>query len=324
MTEPASLRYVTGSEAGLSGTEQIRIALQTIIHHGGVAKISQIIQDVEAALLIRDSSYRLSEQGKASLRFFVNKVAAEAGYIYEHDPRSPGWRITPKGQDSAASSPSTPLHAKMLTPIGQDFQLALSDVYTLLAADKQTTPSTHNSTAAFIRSGIILTVTAWETFIEDTLKVHFKNRLEQAIRPEDILNTFNAVAAAWINRLGEKRLKPQDLARWSGDGWKTLITEYFSSELLAFNTPKSENIVALFKRYIGYDIKAVWKWSGITPDEASSRLDELVSMRGALVHRGRTSTDPTPYIDRERLIAMITLVEQLAWTTEIELNSTLH
>lgn len=318
MTESALLRHVTGSEAGLSGAEQIRIALEAIIHHGGKAKISQIIQAVEVALLARDHSYRLSDQGKASLRFFVNKVAVEAGYIYEHDPRSPGWRIMPKGQDNITVSPSIPLQAKMLTRIGQDFQLALSDVYTLLAADKKVVQNTQSSIAAFIRSGIILTVTAWETFIEDTIKAHFKRRLEQAVKPEDVSSTFHAVAAAWISRLGESRLTPPHLMQWGGDGWKALLTEHFNSEVLAFNTPKSENIAALFKRYVAYDIKAVWTWSGITSDEACSRLDELVSIRGALVHRGRTSTDPIPSIDREWLIMMITLVEQLAWTTEIE------
>jgi hypothetical protein len=40
----------------------------------------------------------LSTQGKASLRYFVNHGAVKAGYIYKHDKRNPGWRITPKGK----------------------------------------------------------------------------------------------------------------------------------------------------------------------------------------------------------------------------------
>src|SRR5258708_7643984 len=41
----------------------------------------------------------LSTQGKASLRFFVNRVAVEAGYIYPYEKDNPGWRITPEGKE---------------------------------------------------------------------------------------------------------------------------------------------------------------------------------------------------------------------------------
>ena len=87
-------RLVTGSEAGISGDEQIRIALQAIVENGGIAQIQQIYAAVEAVL--KERGFRLSKQGKASLRFFVNKVAVEAGYVYPHDQRKRGWRITPK------------------------------------------------------------------------------------------------------------------------------------------------------------------------------------------------------------------------------------
>jgi len=41
----------------------------------------------------------LSEQGKHSLRYFINKVATNAGLVYPHDPEARGWRITPAGKD---------------------------------------------------------------------------------------------------------------------------------------------------------------------------------------------------------------------------------
>lgn len=86
---------LTGHEAGLSGDEQIRIALQEIISNGGVATIDQIYQAVGRKI----SPIRLSVQGRASLRFFVNKVAVQAGYIYPYDKSNPGWRITPEGRE---------------------------------------------------------------------------------------------------------------------------------------------------------------------------------------------------------------------------------
>jgi Restriction endonuclease len=96
-------KAVTGAEAGLSGDDQIRIALQAIRDHGGVAEIKEIYQAVEKHL----NGLRLSAQGQASLRKYVNTVAVQAGYVYPHDRNNPGWRITPEGRDflgTAASS----------------------------------------------------------------------------------------------------------------------------------------------------------------------------------------------------------------------------
>ena len=166
-------------------------------------------------------------------------------------------------------------------------------------------------------------MTAWETFIEDTIKAHFTDRIGKAVKAENVLPTFNTVAHAWIDKFGDKRPKPPDLLKWSGDGWKAIITDHFNDAIANFNTPKSDNIIALFKRYIDFDIKSIWTWPSVMPDEACSKLDAMVTIRGALVHRGRTSTEAIPNINREQLITMITLVEQLAWATEVELNSKL-
>lgn len=317
MTELATIYYVTGSEAGLSGAEQIRIALETMAQQGGVATTSQIIEAVESVLANHDPLMRLSDQGRASLRFFINKVAVDAGYVYKHDSRGPGWRITPKGHDWVVASLQSPYYAKMLTPIGQNFQSTLSDVYALLDASKQVRSSDH--AAAFVRSGVILTVTAWEVFIEDAAKAHFENRIERAEKAEDVFSAAMAVAQAWIGASGDKRPRPQDILAWTGTGWKSIVNDYFQKELSTFNTPRSENVIALFKKYIGFDIKPVWTWPGVSADEACTKLDELVSIRGGLVHRGLTSVESS-LIDREKLISMITLVEQLAWTTDVEVN----
>ena len=85
----------TGSEAGLTGNDQILIALQTIVSLGGGAEIS----DIYVAIEERMDGTSLSDQGKASLRRLVNAEAVKAGYIYPHDKHDPGWRITPEGRE---------------------------------------------------------------------------------------------------------------------------------------------------------------------------------------------------------------------------------
>jgi hypothetical protein len=84
---------MTGVEAGLSSNDQMKIALETIIDNGGMAQIADIYAAVERHM----GGVMLSEQGKASLREYVNRKAVNAGYIYPHDPSVEGWRITQTG-----------------------------------------------------------------------------------------------------------------------------------------------------------------------------------------------------------------------------------
>ena len=91
---------VTGAEAGLSGDDQIRIALRAIVTNGGTCDMPTIYGAVEQKL----DGRKLSEQGKATLRKLVNTIAVQAGYIYPHDRNMPGWRITPEGRDAVLTA----------------------------------------------------------------------------------------------------------------------------------------------------------------------------------------------------------------------------
>jgi len=94
---------VTGVEAGLSGDAQVRIALQKIDSNGGVAQMSEIYTAVESRL----NGKKLSKQGKASLRYFVNYEAVKAGYLYPYDRNNLGWHITTEGREFVRSDENT-------------------------------------------------------------------------------------------------------------------------------------------------------------------------------------------------------------------------
>lgn len=96
------LRQATGFEAGFSGDEQIRVALRRIIERGGEAQMADLYDALEDQ--VRPLGFTLSDQGRASLRFFVNRVAVEAGYVYPHDKNHPGWRVTPEGREFAGAA----------------------------------------------------------------------------------------------------------------------------------------------------------------------------------------------------------------------------
>ena len=102
----SDLKAATGFEAGLTGDEQIRIALQRLLERGGETQIPDIYAAVDER--IKPTGFVLSPQGRASLRFFINRVAVEAVYVYPHDRAHPGWRITPEGREFASAPAAVP------------------------------------------------------------------------------------------------------------------------------------------------------------------------------------------------------------------------
>jgi hypothetical protein len=86
---------VTGAQAGLDRDAQIRIALEAMVAHSGLATTQQLYDALQA----RMADQALSVQGQATLRTYVNREAVAAGFVYKHDKDNTGWRITPEGRD---------------------------------------------------------------------------------------------------------------------------------------------------------------------------------------------------------------------------------
>ena len=202
-----------------------------------------------------------------------------------------------------------------------NFDFGLGDVKILLRFhDSQTgggkgRPS--RELEVFKRAGVILAVTAWETFIEDTLKDQFGAKLNAANSPKDVESTFNSVAQAWLDR---DKIKPPELAQWALDGWKSMLMEKFSGDIEALNTPNSANVRELFKRYLGEDITKAWCWQGVSANAACGRLDALIKLRGGLVHRGRELFEEKASVQRHHVERAIVLLERLVDRTETSLG----
>lgn len=160
------------------------------------------------------------------------------------------------------------------------------------------------------RAGIILTVTAWETLIENVLTSKFEERLAHAQTPDDIRGAFNFVAQAWLD---STKPRPPALAEWAGTGWKALVLDRFRRDISELNTPSSMNIRRLFKRYLDMDITSNWKWRRVSPSRACQKLDQLIELRGDLVHRGKEYLfENKAKALRRQLVEAIDLVKRLA------------
>ncbi len=140
---------------------------------------------------------------------------------------------------------------------------------------------------ALKRSALILAVTAWESFVEDTLTAELEKKLQTATKASDMQSTFNGVAAEWLDPDRSPERHGPDLAKWAGDEWKSRIRESLARTLDTFHTPNTENTTRLFKRYLGVQIQDVWSWQATSAEHAQKKLDDLIKLRGRVVHRGR-------------------------------------
>ncbi len=196
----------------------------------------------------------------------------------------------------------------------------MGDVAILLkthdAETKRAAGRPDRSLEVFKRTGVILTVTAWEAYIEDTLTEQFNKRLKEAVAPVEISGTFNSVAQAWLN----SRPKPPDVSKWIGTGWKDAILEKFQHDVLALNTPSSENLKVLFERYLDLDITKHWKWRNTSSSKACQKLDALIRLRGELVHRGKNLFELKDKVRRSDLVDARHLTEKLVECTDIALK----
>jgi hypothetical protein len=201
-----------------------------------------------------------------------------------------------------------------------NFTFAMEDVKRLMAIhDAQRPPKAGRPSRqleVFKRAAIILTVTAWESFIEETIQACTESKLAKATSPFDIQSTFNSVAEEWLGN----NPKPPELIKWVGQGWKSIIEEKLKKDLAKLNSPTSEQVRALSKRYLNIDITAHWGWQAMSPKTAAARLDEVIKLRGALVHKG-PALFGTSSVSRNNVNQASGLITKLVECTERTLGT---
>src|SRR6202043_2002826 len=73
------------------------------------------------------------------------------------------------------------------------------------------------------RSALILAVTAWESFVEDTATEQLDELLKRTTDPAAISSIFNRIADEWLSRNGARRAP--DLINWTADKWKNCVRQ---------------------------------------------------------------------------------------------------
>jgi hypothetical protein len=166
------------------------------------------------------------------------------------------------------------------------FDVSIRDAVDLLEHfDNQPKPPPHNA-EVLKRAGLVMALTAWETFVEDLIE-------------EVVLGGNPHADAGHAERFMLARLR---------------------EELKRFHNPTSEKTQKLFRDYAGVDVVRQWKWSNYEPSSAKKKLDELLGIRGDIVHRSKAPDDGGPTkahpVKREDLAKAIRFLKGLVDATD--------
>ncbi len=132
------------------------------------------------------------------------------------------------------------------------------------------------------RAGLIMAMTAWETYVEDRLVEAAEERLHSLEN--------DAVASFVMSKLTE--------------------------EIRRLNNPNSYRTIQLFRDYAGVDLSSTWFWNGVEYKTVKSRLNNYLKLRGDIVHRSKPDTATSHPVKKVDLEKAISFLKQLVDATE--------
>ncbi len=135
------------------------------------------------------------------------------------------------------------------------------------------------------RAGLVMAMTAWETYVED--------RVLEA-------------AAARLSEIADASLA-------------SFVQARLNEEIKRLHNPSAEKTIQLFHDYANVDVTAQWKWSHVDPQLARARLNAYLKLRGDVVHRSRTVLKGPPQahpVTKDDLHKAITFLRELVKATE--------
>ncbi|MFM7332040.1 MAG: HEPN domain-containing protein [Brachymonas sp.] len=166
------------------------------------------------------------------------------------------------------------------------FESSIKDAEDLLAHfDALPKPPPENA-EVLKRAGLVMALTAWETYVEDRVL-------------EEVSTRLRVVNGSYVGKFVLRRLE---------------------EELRRFHNPTSEKARKLFSDFLEVDVTAKWEWQHYDSTKAKKTLDELLSKRGGAVHRSKPSTagiSPAPHlVKREDLEKSIRFLKGLVEVTD--------
>jgi hypothetical protein len=160
------------------------------------------------------------------------------------------------------------------------------------------------------KSAIVLITALWEAYCEDIAAEGLGHLVAGAQSADSLPTDLRKQVAKELER------DPHELASWklAGDGWRevlsTRLDDLRDERNRRLNTPKTFQIDDLFAKALGIPkASSSWYWPSMSAQQAATKLDHYVGLRGAIAHRGAASisvrrTDVTDYYKHvKRLVA---------------------
>jgi hypothetical protein len=169
------------------------------------------------------------------------------------------------------------------------FDTSIEDATTLLQLFDEVHKTSPERAEVLKRAGLVMALTAWETYVEDRLNEEVKIRLR-------------AVAGSSIGHFVSHKLE---------------------DEIRRLHNPTHEKTRQLFMEFLEVDVTSRWKWDNYSPAEAKKALNLLISKRGEAVHRSKPTKAGSPAPDlvkKEDLEKAIRFLRGLVAATEKALD----
>lgn len=138
------------------------------------------------------------------------------------------------------------------------------------------------------RAGLIMAMTAWETYVED--------RVVEA-------------STARLHGLADSSIA-------------SFVQSKLADEIKRLHNPTSEKTIQLFRDYADIDLTDQWTWNNYDAKTVRERLNQYMKLRGDVVHRSRTVSPgpPQPHpVTKDELEKVIRFLRSLVTVTEAAL-----
>ncbi|CAK1996998.1 MULTISPECIES: HEPN domain-containing protein [Vibrio] len=170
----------------------------------------------------------------------------------------------------------------------KEFELALSDSEELIACydSMNHCDSGMSPPEVLKRATLIMTLTAWETYVED-------------IASELINAKYGMVMGSQVG---------------------SIITGRLHDHLKVFNNPDSKKTKDLFQEFFGIDVTESWVWGNFhTAKDSRTALNSWLRKRGEAVHRAQIDKQSSHIVKRDELDKCIRFFRELVEVTDRKL-----
>lgn len=177
-----------------------------------------------------------------------------------------------------------------MSKASETFATSIKDAEQLLAMYSALNKSAPEDGEVLKRAGLVMAMTAWETYVEDRVR-------------EEVQKLLKVLSGSHAGEFMAARLE---------------------EELKRFHNPTSDKTRKLFLDYVKVDVTLEWKWAPYEPKTARAMLDEWMSKRGDAVHRSRAlavGESPAPHpVRKDDLEKAIRFLKSLVTATDRALH----